>query len=64
MSDGSKPPFPDWLKPLWVRVAFIVLAGAWSAFEFVSGQTIWGVLFGAAAVWGVYQLILSRPGGR
>jgi hypothetical protein len=62
----EKPPLPDWLRPLWVRIAFVVLPAAWAAFEFANGQAVWGLLFGAAAAWGAYTLLYQQqpPTGR
>ncbi len=47
----SRPPLPDWLKPLPVRLFFVLLAAGWSLFEFYNGQMVWGALFAAVTVW-------------
>ena len=38
-------------KPLWLRIAIVLVAGAWGIFEFMSGAMFWGTLFvGIAAI--------------
>jgi hypothetical protein len=54
-------PLPGWLKPLPMRIAVTVLPALWSAFEFYSGQAVWGALFLGVAGWGLYTLILKPP---
>ena len=56
---AERPPTPNWMKPLWVRLLLVVLPGAWAIVEFVNGQGMWAVLFGAAAAWGLWSLILK-----
>jgi hypothetical protein len=56
-----RPPLPSWLRPLWLRIVVVVLPAAWAAVEFFHGQPVWGLLFGAAAVWGAYTLIYDPP---
>jgi hypothetical protein len=44
-----------------MRIAVTVLPALWSAFEFYSGQAVWGALFLGVAGWGLYTLILKPP---
>ncbi len=44
-------------RPLWIRVLIVVLCLGWAAFELLSGNLFWAILFGAigvAAVWGLF----------
>ena len=42
-------------RPLWARALVAGLVTAWTVFEFTRGAPLWGVLFGAAAGWLIYQ---------
>jgi hypothetical protein len=55
----ANQPVPTWMKPLWVRLLFIVLPGAWAIVEALQGQALWAVLFGAASLWGLWTLIIK-----
>lgn len=55
----TEKPVPNWLKPLWVRIALVVLPAVWAGFEASQQQWVWALLFGAAAVWGLWTLILK-----
>lgn len=44
-------------EPLWRRIAIVVFCLAWAAFEFATGATFWGVLFGGfglVSAWGFF----------
>jgi hypothetical protein len=59
---SQKPPLPNWLRPLWVRILFVVIPAVWAGVEFYAGAQMWGVLFGAVALWGGYPLLYDyRP---
>ena len=42
-------PNHPYLRHLWVRVGIVFAAAAWAAFEFISGNPFWGIIFLAAA---------------
>lgn len=44
----------------WVRVVTVLVPGIMAVVEFSMGGPGWGVLFGAAAAWGLWELFL-RP---
>jgi hypothetical protein len=56
-------PVPDWMKPLWVRLVFVVLPALWALFELLYGEPFWALLFGAAAAWGFWTLVLKFEEG-
>jgi hypothetical protein len=44
-------------RPLWIRVLVVALCLGWAAFELLSGNPFWAILFGgigAAAFWGFF----------
>ncbi|MGF1562377.1 MAG: hypothetical protein ACFB3T_09390 [Geminicoccaceae bacterium] len=45
--------------PLWRRVAIVVVTLAWTAFEFATGSTMWGMLFGAVGLYAAYVLLIT-----
>lgn len=46
-------------KPLWLRVAIVLVCGGWGAFEFASGATFWGALFVAVAAVAFHGLFIA-----
>jgi hypothetical protein len=56
MRSNNDHPF---LRPLWRRIVLVGFCAAWAAFEFWSGQSFWGVLFGAMAVYGAYTYLYA-----
>ena len=63
MFDFNDPFF----RPLWRRVAVLVVAFGWGLFEFVTGAPFWGVLFcalGAAAYWGLFVTFNPRENSK
>ena len=56
---ASPQPIPPWMRPLWVRLAFVVLPALWAGFEVLYGQQFWALLFGATAAWGFWTLIVK-----
>jgi hypothetical protein len=50
-----------WLRPLWRRVAIVVLCAVWSGIEFYSGQPFWGTLAGGMAVYAAWMYLLNYP---
>lgn len=50
-------------KPFWLRLAVVVVAGAWGAFEFLNGETLWGTVFvgiACIAFWGLFVTFEPR----
>ncbi len=41
--------------PLWRRAATVALAGGWALFELVTNSVGWAIMFGAVAVYCVYE---------
>lgn len=44
-------------RPLWRRIAVVVLCLGWAVLEFISGTPFWGILFGGIGlycVWGFF----------
>jgi uncharacterized membrane protein YjjB (DUF3815 family) len=56
-------PVPDWMKPLWVRLVFVVLPALWAVFELAYGDQFWALLFGGAAAWGAWTLLVKFDAG-
>ena len=50
-----------WLRPLWVRIAIVVVCAIWSGLEFYSGQAFWGTLAGGMAVYAAWMYLLNHP---
>jgi len=49
-----------WLRPLWRRIALIVVCAGWVAFEaWIEPGSFWFWMFVAIAAWGVWELLLS-----
>ncbi|MBS3647418.1 DUF3329 domain-containing protein [Pseudaminobacter sp. 19-2017] len=55
MRDADHPFF----RPLWRRVAIVVVCAAWSILEFWAGAQLWGMLAGGMAVYGVWTFLLN-----
>ncbi|MBS0125443.1 hypothetical protein [Thetidibacter halocola] len=51
-------------KPIWRRVAVVVVTYGWAGFEAFHGNTWWAVLFAAAGTWCAHQFFVAwdRPG--
>jgi len=47
-----------WFRPLWTRVLICALVWVWTVTEFARGAPFWGILFGAAGAWLVYQYFI------
>jgi hypothetical protein len=46
-------------QPRWRRVIVTLLCIAWSAFEFAKGDSTWGFLSGAAAIYCVWNFFIA-----
>ena len=58
MKDHEHPFF----RPLWRRIAIVVVCVAWAIFEFISGAPFWGMIAGGFAAYAVWQFFfLYRP---
>ena len=53
----------DWLRPLWVRVLIVVVAGGWGVFEWINEQYVWAMIFLVRAGYAVWSFFLA-PGSR
>jgi hypothetical protein len=56
---GPRQPVPTWMRPLWVRLLFVLAPAAWAVVEGMNAQGLWAMLFGATAVWGFWTLIVK-----
>ena len=45
-------------KPLWIRVLVTVICLGWAGFEFLSGSTFWGMIFGGLGAYAAYQFFV------
>lgn len=45
-------------RPLWRRLLIVGLAGGWAMFEFVMGNQLWALLFGAIAAYCAYEFLV------
>ncbi|MFC7705354.1 hypothetical protein ACFQXB_14230 [Plastorhodobacter daqingensis] len=54
-------PRHPFFRPRWRRWATVVVPAAWALVEVSSGQLLWAGLFGAAAAYAGYVLILTYP---
>ncbi|MEQ1953254.1 DUF3329 domain-containing protein [Mesorhizobium sp. CN2-181] len=50
-----------WLRPLWLRVAIVVLCAIWSGIEFYTGEALWGTLAGGMAVYAAWMYVWTYP---
>jgi hypothetical protein len=53
----------DWLRPLWVRVLIVAVAGGWGIFEWVNDQHVWAMIFLAMAAYAFWSFFLSPGAG-
>ncbi len=47
------------LRPLWVRLLIVGVAGGWAVFEFMAGSGFWGTVFLAFAAYGGWALLIA-----
>ncbi len=58
MKDHEHPFF----RPLWRRVAVVVVCAAWSIFEFATGANFWGMIAAAFTAYAAWQFFyLYKP---
>ena len=55
-------PAHPFFAPLWRRIIIVVLTLGWAAFEIMTGNPFWAILFGAVGVHCTYQLLIAYPG--
>lgn len=55
-------PDDPFFRPLWRRIATVLLPGVWAGVELAGGQFVWAALFAATAGFALWKLILRRPG--
>ncbi len=54
----------DWLRPLWVRVLLVAVAGGWGIFEWINEQHVWAVIFLVMAGYAFWSFFLApKPRG-
>lgn len=49
------------LRPIWVRLAIVIICLGWAAIEFSAQNGFWGVLFGASGAYCLWALLLNYP---
>jgi len=49
----------DWLRPLWVRVLIVAVAGGWGVFEWINEQHFWAVIFLVMAGYAFWSFFLA-----
>lgn len=45
-------------RPLWIRLAIVLVCLGWAAIEFANGAPFWGMLFAALGCYTGYQLFV------
>jgi hypothetical protein len=45
-------------RPLWIRVAVVVVCLGWALFELASGAVFWAVIFGGMGGYAAYQFFV------
>ncbi len=48
-------------RPLWRRVAVVVLCLGWGLFELLNGSSLWAMLFIGAGVYSGWQFFVASP---
>ncbi|MBI1218481.1 MAG: hypothetical protein GC186_08020 [Rhodobacteraceae bacterium] len=56
-------PNDPFFRPVWRRWATVLVPAAWSCLELWGGNASWALLFGAAAAYAFWMLILRGPTG-
>lgn len=46
-------------KPLWLRIAIVVVVAGWGVFEFMAGTPFWGVIFMGAAAFAFHGFFIA-----
>lgn len=54
-SSDLKHPF---FRPLWRRIAIVVICLAWASFEMVNGSSIWGLVFASMGLYCAWQFFI------
>ncbi|OED34115.1 hypothetical protein AB833_32490 [Chromatiales bacterium (ex Bugula neritina AB1)] len=49
----------DFFRPLWIRVAVVAVCLGWGVFEFVTGATLWGIIFTGMGLFALWQLFFD-----
>ena len=44
-------PHDSFYKPIWIRGLITAILLGWAAFEALTGEPFWAILFGAAGIW-------------
>lgn len=48
-----------WFKPVWTRILVTGLTIAWATVEFMNGNNIWAIVFGAAGAYLVWAFFVD-----
>ncbi|MFV0293990.1 MAG: hypothetical protein ACK5II_12585 [Paracoccus sp. (in: a-proteobacteria)] len=54
-------PNHPFFRPFWVRIACVAFPFGWSIFEFITGNLVWAIIFGAAGAYLFQTLIMRGP---
>ncbi|WP_299651294.1 DUF3329 domain-containing protein [uncultured Jannaschia sp.] len=46
-------------RPLWLRIAIVVVTLGWALFELASGAVFWAILFGAVGLYAGYKFFID-----
>jgi len=49
----------EFFRPLWLRIAVVVFCLVWTAWEWSNGETFWGALSLAIAIYGIWVFFVS-----
>ena len=54
----ANQPVPAWMRPLWVRLLFVLAPGAWAVLEAMNIRAV-GRPVAATAAWGFWTLVIE-----
>ena len=58
MTSNQDHPF---FRPLWRRVAIVVVTGIWSAVEWWHGEQLWGMLTLGVVIYSLWTFFITYP---
>ncbi|MBO0343751.1 hypothetical protein J0X15_00835 [Roseibium sp. CAU 1637] len=58
MKDSEHPFF----RPLWRRIAVVVICAGWASFEFYMGNTTWGWITAAIGGYAIWTFLITYTG--
>lgn len=56
MTKDNEHPF---FRPLWRRIAVVVVCAAWTVLEFVTGTPLWGMMALAFTAYGAWTFLIA-----